>query len=178
MRVMLLRGVWDDNTSWEFVYASEVPDETLCTAVYCLAVLSEQNAIVLTRNHRGWEMLGGHIEPDETLEAAMLRECLEEGGFVPEQYRMFGYRKLTSKRPVRHSQRGGHYPFPVAYIPHFVAVSTRPLQLPHGQDIIEHRAFTISEIRTLKTEHLPIIHAGLSVYEVMRAAGSSDQLLT
>lgn len=174
----MLSGAWDDNTSWEFVRASEVPDTALCTAVYCLAL--HHGKVVLAHNHRGWEMLGGHIESGETLEESVLRECLEEGGFVPEHLQMFGYRKLTSKRPVPHSQRKGYYPFPNAYIPHFVAAGSL-LRAPNGNEIIESRAFALDELAALQTEHLPVIHAGLAAYEalgLMRATGNSAQSLT
>lgn len=121
----LLTGQWDENQSWQLIQSDKLPDVTLCTAVYCLAVLPGTKQVVLTRNHRGWEMLGGHIEPGETIEQALLRECLEEGGFTPEHYQLFGYRKITAKQLVAHNQKAdSFYPFPHGYIPHFIATST------------------------------------------------------
>jgi 8-oxo-dGTP pyrophosphatase MutT (NUDIX family) len=115
----ILTGNWDDDQSWELFQSNKLPDAVLCTAVYCLAILPDTKQVVLTRNHRGWEMLGGHIEPGETVEQTLVRECLEEGGFTPEDYQLFGYRKITTKRPVPHSQKeGSFYPFPYGYIPH------------------------------------------------------------
>ncbi|HEU4966099.1 MAG TPA: NUDIX hydrolase [Candidatus Saccharimonadales bacterium] len=161
----LLTGQWDDNQSWQLYRSDELPDIALCTAVYCLAILPAAEQVVLARNHRGWEMLGGHIEPGETVERALLRECLEEGGFTPEHYRLFGYRKITAKRPVSHNQRvGGFYPFPHGFIPHFIATSDLPLQRPSGLEIVESRVFSFDEVAKLHIEQWPILRAMLDSY--------------
>jgi len=159
MNQPLYSGQWDDNLSWEFYETTELPDATLCTAVYCLA-LTADDGIVLTRNHRGWEMLGGHVERGETIEAALFRECLEEGGYVPESYRLFGYRRVTAKRPTQ-SPLGGYYPFPTTYIPHFVATSALPLQAPTGQEILEARVFAGHELEPMQLEQYRLIQTGL-----------------
>lgn len=164
-RQPLITGQWDDNQSWQLFQSDELPDAALCTAVYCLALLPGTNQVVLTRNHRGWEMLGGHIEPGETIEQALLRECLEEGGFTPEHYQLFGYRKITAKQPVPHNQKtDSFYPFPHGYIPHFIATSTLPLQKPSGSEITESRMFSLDELETLKIEQKPILNTMLDFY--------------
>src|SRR6266702_1518037 len=121
----VLEGRWDDNISWEFYRTDQLPDAAACTAVYCLAIIEDTGRIVLARNKRGWEMLGGHIDPGETIEEALVREALEEGGFYPSSYVPFGYRKVMAKDPVANDHHGGTYP-PVAYIPHFLAVTDKP----------------------------------------------------
>lgn len=161
----LLTGRWDDNQSWQLLRSDELPDTALCTAVYCLAILPETKQVVLTRNHRGWEMLGGHIEPGETIEEALLRECLEEGGFTPEHYQLFGYRKVTAKQPVPHSQKAdSFYPFPHGYILHFVATSTLPLQKPTGEEIAESRAFAFDKVEGFNEDQWPILKSMLQFY--------------
>jgi 8-oxo-dGTP pyrophosphatase MutT (NUDIX family) len=161
----LLTGQWDDNQSWGLYQSTEMPDAALCTAVYCLAILPTTQQVVLTRNHRGWEMLGGHIEVGETIEEALLRESLEEGGFTPENYQLFGYRKITAKQPVPHDQKEDRfYPFPHGYIPHLIATSTLTLQKPSGTEIIESRAFSLEELEALEMEQWPILKAMLDFY--------------
>jgi 8-oxo-dGTP pyrophosphatase MutT (NUDIX family) len=161
----LLSGRWDGNQSWGLYQSTKMPDPALCTAVYCLAILPNTRQVVLTRNHRDWEMLGGHIEPGETAEQALLRECLEEGGFTPEHHQLFGYRKITAKQPVAHNQKeGSFYPFPHGYIPHFIATSTLSLQKPSGIEIVESQAFSFSELEALKMEQWPILKAMLDFY--------------
>lgn len=111
-------------------------------------------------------MLGGHIEPGETVEQALLRECLEEGGFTPESYQLFGYRKITAKKPVPHNQKeDSFYPFPHGYIPHFISVSTLPLEEPTGLEIIERKAFSFDELATLNIEQIRLLKTMLSFYK-------------
>ena len=166
MNKAILTGSWDDNQSWALYQDTTMPDPALCTAVYCLAILPETEQVVLTRNHRGWEMLGGHIEPDETVEAALLRECLEEGGYTPEKYHLFGYRKITALKPAPHNQRpGSFYPFPHGYIPHFIATSTLPLAAPSGAEIYERKAFAFDELEALNMNQLPLIRHMLAFYK-------------
>ncbi|HET8669413.1 MAG TPA: NUDIX domain-containing protein [Candidatus Saccharimonadales bacterium] len=165
IRQQLATGQWDDNQSWQLIEDDKLPNTELCTAVYCLAILPETKQVVLTRNHRGWEMLGGHIESGETIEQALQRECLEEGGFTPEHYRLFGYRKVTAKQPVAHTQKeGSFYPYPHGYIPHFTATSTLPLQKPSGEEITESRAFSFDKLESLGMEQFPIVRLMLEAW--------------
>lgn len=162
----ILTGSWDSNQSWALYKDDKMPDPAFCTAVYCLAILPETRQVVLTRNHRGWEMLGGHIETNETIEEALLRECLEEGGFTPETYRLFGYRRITAKKPVPHNQKeNSFYPFPHGYIPHFIAISTLPLKEPIGAEIIESKAFFFDELAALDIEQGRLLQIMLDSYK-------------
>lgn len=95
----ILEGEWGD-TPWEFYLSPKSPPRELCTAVACLAIQASSDSIVLTRNRRGWEMLGGHIEEGESIEDAVIREAKEEGGFSPDSCTQFGYRKVTPKEPT------------------------------------------------------------------------------
>lgn len=166
MSKVILTGKWDDNQSWTLYQDKMLPNPTRCTAVYCLAILPETKQVVLTRNHRGWEMLGGHIEPGETIDEALLRECMEEGGYTAEEYQLFGYRKITAKVPVPHNQNeGSFYPFPHGYIPHFIATSSLPLQAPSGAEIYERKAFSFEELEVLGMEQLPLLKSMLAFYE-------------
>jgi ADP-ribose pyrophosphatase len=52
------------------------------------------NKILLVRQYRfliddhSWELPGGTVEKDESVEAGLARECLEETGFRPEELRL------------------------------------------------------------------------------------------
>lgn len=148
--------------SWEFYLDEQLPEASLCTAVYCLAIVENSGQIVLTRIERGWEMLGGHIEPGETLGQALVREALEEGGFRPQAFAPFGHAKITAKNPEP-NRHGGHYP-QIGYVPYFIAISNLPLLTPTGEEIIESRAFRPDEISSLNTNHEKIIRLGLKAY--------------
>jgi 8-oxo-dGTP pyrophosphatase MutT (NUDIX family) len=154
-------GTWEQDVSWELYKSSELPPAELCTAVFCLAL--HDDGVVLTRTKRGWEMLGGHIETGETVEEALFREAHEEGGFTPEEYQLFGHKKLTAPRPVPSSREGIFYPFPTGYVVYFVAKSSLPLEAPHGDEgeILESRAFTLEEIAELDSDMHDIITIGL-----------------
>jgi 8-oxo-dGTP pyrophosphatase MutT (NUDIX family) len=166
MKKAILTGKWDDNQSWTLFRDDTIPNPALCTAVYCLAILPATEQVVLTRNNRGWEMLGGHIEKGEMIEEALVRECLEEGGYVPENYQLFGYRKITAKKPVPHNQdKDSFYPFPNGYIPHFIATSSLPLHAHSGTEIYERRAFSFDELESLTIEQLPLLKNMLQFYE-------------
>lgn len=157
----LVSGAWNEDVSWEFYLAEDLPPAELCTAVFCLA-LHDDDKIVLTKTKRGWEMLGGHLEPGETIEQALFREAHEEGGYTPQNYRLFGYRKIISKR-VLSARSGRTYPFPVSYIPHFVAKSSHPLAPTHGEEgeVLDSRAFARAELQALALAEEVIVEAGL-----------------
>lgn len=164
---MLSSGAWDENVSWEFYVSSHLPEAKLCTATFCLA-LQGDNEVVLTKTKRGWEMLGGHMEPGETLEQALFREAHEEGGYTPQQYKLFGYRKITSKKPIP-ARAGREYPFPVSYIPHFIAKSDLALEDVHGEEdeVLDSGAFDLSELHNLNINEIAIVEAGLLFKERM-----------
>ncbi len=157
----LSSGAWSENITWEFYISSHLPDPKLCTAAFCLA-LQGDNRVVLTKTKRGWEMPGGHMESGETLEQTLFRETHEEGGYTPQQYRLFGYRKVISKKPIP-ARDGKEYPFPTSYIPHFIAKSNFPLAGVHGDEdeVLDRRAFELSELCGLDVREAAIIESGL-----------------
>ena len=162
---LITKGTWDAVTSWEFFLDKCVPPPELCTSVGCLAIVGDSHEVVLTRNKRGWELPTGHIEPGETLDDTLCRECLEEGGFIPDEYQPFGYRKMTSTEPVPHHQRSGFYPHPHGYIPHFLTVVDQPLARPTGSEILEARAFPVDDLpEDIGKDTEAIIIAGLKAY--------------
>jgi 8-oxo-dGTP pyrophosphatase MutT (NUDIX family) len=154
-------GNWSDSVLWELYITNEMPPRELCTAVFCLAVHND-DTIVLTKTKRGWELLGGHLEDRETLEQALFRETHEEGGYTPETYELLGYRKITATKPT--PARGGKmYPYPVSYIPYFIAKSSLPLNEIHGDDdeILDSGAFTFSEIQQMNVSGIELINAAI-----------------
>ena len=54
-----------------------ITDGTDVSAVIAL-VLDENRKLLVVKNQRGWDFPGGHVEQNETPEAALHREVLEE----------------------------------------------------------------------------------------------------
>lgn len=114
-------------------------------------------------------MLGGHIEPGEQIEEALLREAVEEGGFYPTRYKQFGYRKVIAHEPVVNDHHGGHYP-PIAYIPHFFATTEKELTIPTGEEIFEANTFETTHLPFLEASQALIAMAGIKAYQQHAAA--------
>lgn len=180
---VIAAGVWGEDVQWELRASPQTVPPKDCTAVACIAIssLAEQR-VVLTRNHRGWEVLCGHIEPGETLLDAMAREALEEGGFAVDQDRAmpFAYRKMTALRRPPAGSRASAYPYPTSYIPYYYALTDRPLTQPTGEEIVECAALTLAEIKQFAAEgkvsdtELTIIRFGLA--RALQDHGSAQAL--
>ncbi|MBT2679484.1 NUDIX domain-containing protein [Bacillus sp. ISL-35] len=57
--------------------SDELPPVNLITSVHGFCFLDNKLLLVKLK-HRGWDMTGGHIEPDESPEECFKRETLEE----------------------------------------------------------------------------------------------------
>ena len=145
-------GKWGKSFSWEIHLSPEVPPAELCTAVACVAIIDlDVGEVVLTRNHRGWEILAGHIEDGESVLEALSREALEEGGFKISHAVPFGYRKITAFNEPATIGREAKYPHPMSYITYFFAYTGSPLQEITGEEILESRTFTPKQRDELTT---------------------------
>lgn len=62
--------------------------------------LNIENEIILTLNHRGVDLIGGHIEKGENPEQALIRECMEKACLIPLKYELIGAIQVdNSKNP-------------------------------------------------------------------------------
>jgi 8-oxo-dGTP pyrophosphatase MutT (NUDIX family) len=159
-------GKWtwgDESVDWELHSSPTVPKPDDCTAAFCVAI-TQGDKIVLEREERGWGLLGGHVDLGETVEQALTRECLEEGGFIVERPVLFGYRKIIAAKPVTHPAPGMTYPFPISYIAYYYARSDKSLAKPVEPEVLEVKALTIEEIDSLNTPDLSTIKLGWATY--------------
>jgi 8-oxo-dGTP pyrophosphatase MutT (NUDIX family) len=140
-------GTWTEKIKWELYESIKLPPSELCTAVFCVAMTGDD--VVLTRVARGWEILGGHIEDSESIVNALIREAQEEGGFTPTNYEMFAYKKIISTEPMPHQNPTKMYPFPVGYIPYFLATSDQPIGRATGEEVFESRIVSLNEAQQL-----------------------------
>jgi 8-oxo-dGTP pyrophosphatase MutT (NUDIX family) len=159
-------GTWawgTEHVDWELYQASSLPKPADCTAAFCVAIVPG-GKIVLEREERGWGMIGGHIDDGETIQQALTRECLEEGGFTVEAPVLFGYRKIIAQQPVAHPTPGRVYPFPISYIAYYYAVSDTELITPTEQETLEVATLTMQQIADLGLADFSTIQLGWDTY--------------
>jgi 8-oxo-dGTP pyrophosphatase MutT (NUDIX family) len=90
--VVSLTGVWPDGTVWKYFDGT---DFSALEPKAAFGIYIKDDAILLTQNHRGWDIPGGTVEGAETVVDTMRRELLEEVGLVVTQYRPIGYLLLV-----------------------------------------------------------------------------------
>lgn len=71
-------GEWAPGLRWQAWSTGQWPADADAVAIKVLC--TDGAHLALTRNHRGWELPGGHREPGETLLQAAERELAEEAG--------------------------------------------------------------------------------------------------
>ena len=112
------------------------------------AVVHEGRLLMVRRASRrgrgNWQVPGGFIEPDETIEAAVVREVAEEAGVQAEVIGVLGIRS-------RYKPDNGNSTY--------VILLLRPIggePTPDGHEVDQARYFTLDEIRAL--EQVPPIN--------------------
>jgi nucleoside triphosphatase YtkD len=86
----------DTNSRVEFYPTATVPDLPV-TAVK-IYVFQDDNLLLTHIRSRGWDLPGGHIEPGETPEQAVIRELKEETGATVKYIELIGYLKVTNEQ--------------------------------------------------------------------------------
>ena len=69
--------------------------EIKATSVHCFVVKDDE--VLFTINPRGIDIIGGHVEGDETSEQAMIREAKEEASIIPLNYEVIGAIQVDNK---------------------------------------------------------------------------------
>lgn len=154
-------GRFNDYQTWEFYLSNELPKDVACTVT--VGAVFHPDGIILTRNHRGWELPGGHIESGETLEEALFREVEEEGGVRIDNYSLFGYRKLYNRKPGTNRATGEPYP-KIAYIPHYISITNdQPIELD-CEDCFEAKICTMTDEEVINSLNYDIIKLAHEVH--------------
>lgn len=160
MKKLEIYGKWDDGVNWKFYQSKIIPERRLCTAVFCVLFSKLENGIILTRtkNRGHWELLGGHIEENESIEQALYREAMEEGGVKKiDNLYLFGLREMNLSKIIKSKSTGLIYPLK-SYIPHYIGFTNLSLSKPSGEDVLKSKLFKFDEIcEKLTKEKMPSI---------------------
>src|SRR5258708_2000747 len=99
------------NISWlpqpnegQIVLSSQLPPLELIATAFVLA-FSEDSLLQTHLVKRGWDLIGGHIEPGESPAEAAKREAYEESGAILGELHLLGYQRLHLLGPRPASYR-------------------------------------------------------------------------
>ena len=110
------------------------------STAHCLAF--ERGRVVLTLHHeREWTIPGGHLEPGESPEQAMVREALEEAGAVVRGGEVFAHEEIDPEDGIPAAPRYAVPAFQVFYVAELVALQ----ELSATDECAEARLFTVDE---------------------------------
>lgn len=148
-----LTGAWSNGARWSFRTSSSLPDRALITSIFCAAFTPD--GVVLTITERGVEeLLGGHIEPGESVEQTLTRESLEEGGIRLQIWAQAGLREIENDLGTLNKTTGLPYPAR-SFMPYYVGYSELPLLEPTGIEIRSRRVVPIAEALQLNLSVFP-----------------------
>ncbi len=81
------------NSEARLYHTDEMPPVDICGTAFTFAFMEDK--LLMTRLiKRGWDIPGGHIEPGESPEQAVIRETMEETQVVVEPLELVGVQEL------------------------------------------------------------------------------------
>jgi 8-oxo-dGTP diphosphatase len=129
----------------QLVLTSQFPPQELITTALAVAFAGDRLLMTDLRS-RGWDIPGGHVEPDEQPEETVRREVSEETGATLETLHLLGYQRLRLLGP---QPAGYRYPYPDCYqVFYWAQVGSLGNFLPTAETQ-GHSLFTPMEARTL-----------------------------
>ena len=149
----------------QIVLSSHLPPAELSVTAMVLA-FSGQNLLQTRLVKRGWDLVGGHIEPGETPEEAVRREAYEEAGALLGPLHLLGFQRLRlpGMRPENY-----RYPFPESYQIFYWARVIDLEEITPDQEKSARSLFSPTE-----AEQLPWVQAHQALYKAAIDAMRAD----
>lgn len=130
-----------NQTRW--IVSEAFPTDAPITASYVLAF--REGKILLGRHRkRGWDILGGHLDPGESPEQATRREVYEEAKAVVGKMIPLGYQEIELFGP---KPEGYKYPHPKSYQTFYIGVVDGVEEFEEEEDMVERRWFSLNDAR-------------------------------
>jgi 8-oxo-dGTP diphosphatase len=161
----------EQNLSWlpqpnegRIVLSSQLPPAEMIATALVLAFDRDR----LLQTHlaaRGWDIVGGHIEPGESPEEAVRREAYEEAGARLRELHLLGYQRLRLLGPRPASYR---YSYPDSYQVFYWAQIESLDEFIPTEEARERALFAPDDarelpfVRTLRELYLVALQAALS----------------
>jgi len=137
----------NEDNSREFFLDKTLPPEELTSAA--IGIVQYGDSFVFTENHRWIEIPGWHKEPGESIEEALKREIEEETwATIQSEYIVIWYTKVHNKVKRPRRDGNGYYPFPYAYMAHFLT-KVEKLWEPYGEETLWRHIVHKDEIHTI-----------------------------
>ncbi len=131
------------------------------TAAVSICFDSQKNLFLTKHKNGGFDLIGGKIEKDETVEETLKREALEEAGVELTSWKYVGYYQIDQK-PDAPEEFKARYPKD-SYILFFIAEGKKVTE-PFGDEIEEVRTFSIDEVKDIEIAEHPILNEILKQY--------------
>jgi 8-oxo-dGTP diphosphatase len=155
---------FEQNISWlpqpnesRIVLSSHLPPHEMISTAFVLAFDGDR---LLQTNlaARGWDIVGGHIEPGESPEEAARRETYEEAGARLKKLHLLGYQilRLLGPRPAAY-----RYAYPDSYQVFYWAQIAALDEFIPTEEARERALFTPDEARKL-----PFFHTLGELYQI------------
>jgi 8-oxo-dGTP pyrophosphatase MutT (NUDIX family) len=161
-RPPVLEGMWGEQANWELFETSELPPRELCTSVFVVPVMENGKIVLMHDVDRGLGLIGGHIDPGETIEITLGREAQGEAGIEPEKPKLFAAKRIIAHQQIPHQDPSKEYPFPISHMVYYVSgVKDNKIGQHTEDDSLGGQAFALEEIEQLGIGDYPIIKLGI-----------------
>lgn len=95
----------DRSTEVTFKPSEELPPQDRVTA--CMVIAIHDGRLVMSKPARGWGIIGGHLEPGESVEMCVRREAMEEAAVELGELKLAGH---WATRKLFESDENSQYP--------------------------------------------------------------------